>query len=202
LARQPVDRAEPLAKAADDRNTGLAKVRHLLAVHQPGAGVQQVMRLTAGRRCALEQFKIGPPDLRGLERLVVAIVAAEDDDVMVGARVEDAKSVRQVDEERTVAPAIERVSIAGDKADLLIDFGLYRGSNGGSCRSVDAAMSSISSASPPDEVTTPSLRPATCFVIWAAAIASVNSTRSDTSTALWERKSSDASLESPATPPV
>ena len=127
MTGQPVDRAEPLANSTNDRNTGLAKVRHLLAVHEPGAGVQQVMRFAAAGRRALEEFEIGPPDLRGLERLAVAIVATEHDDVMVGARVQHAKGVRQVDEEGTVAPAIERVSIAGDKSDLLIDFGLHRG---------------------------------------------------------------------------
>jgi hypothetical protein len=56
LPRQPVDRPEALAKAADDRNAGLAKMCHLPAVHQPRAGVQQVMRLAAARRGALEEF--------------------------------------------------------------------------------------------------------------------------------------------------
>ena len=90
MPRQAVDRSEPFAKATDDRNPGLAKVRHLLAVHQPGAGVQQVMRFAAARRRALEQFEVGPPDLGGLERLAVAVVAAKHNDVMVGALIEGA----------------------------------------------------------------------------------------------------------------
>src|SRR5271165_6609994 len=126
MTRQPVDRTEPLANAADNRDPGLAKVHDLLAVHEAGAGVQQVMRFAAARCRALEQFEISPPDLGGLERLAVAVVAAEDDDVMVWAPIEDAKSLRQVDEKGAVAPGVERVPVAADKADLLLDLGLHR----------------------------------------------------------------------------
>jgi hypothetical protein len=47
LPRQPVDRPEALAKAADHRDPSLAKMCDLLAVHQSGAGMHQVMRLAA-----------------------------------------------------------------------------------------------------------------------------------------------------------
>ncbi len=127
MARQPVDCFEPLAYTADDRDTGLSKVRDLLAVHQPGAGMQQVIGFATVRRLALEEFEVGPSELLGLERLAVAIVAAEHDDVVIGARVEDAKGVWQVDEEGAVAPGVERVPIAADKADPPLDLGLYRG---------------------------------------------------------------------------
>jgi hypothetical protein len=88
--------------------------------------VQQVVGLAAARRGALEQFEIGPAGLRGLERLIVAIVAAEDDDVVVGTGIKSPKSERQVDEESAIAPGVERVPVAADKADLPLGLGLCR----------------------------------------------------------------------------
>src|SRR6516162_6643440 len=127
VPRQAVDRSEPFAKATDDRNPGLAKVCHLFAAHEPRAGVQQVMRLAAGDCGALKQLEVAPPNLGHLKRLAVGIVAAEHDDVMVGARGEDTKGLRQVDEEGPVAPGVERVPVATDKADTALDLGLHRG---------------------------------------------------------------------------
>ena len=46
-AREPVDRGEALADAADDRDAGLAQMSDVRAVHDARPGVQQVMRLDA-----------------------------------------------------------------------------------------------------------------------------------------------------------
>jgi hypothetical protein len=100
---------------------------HLLPVHQSGAGVQQKVRFAARRRRAFEQIEIGPAKLGGLKGLAVAIVTAEHDNVMVGARVEDPKGVRQIGEKGAVAPGVERVPVAADKPDVGLDFGLQRG---------------------------------------------------------------------------
>jgi hypothetical protein len=63
-------------------------------------------------------------------------------------------------------------------------------------------MSRISSANPPDEVTTPIRRPAGRLAPCAVASSSVNSPRSETSIARWARSSSEIAPGSPGGPPV
>ena len=88
MARQPVDCRETFANAADHRNARRAKIRNLLPVHYARPGVQEVMRLAAILSRANEQFEVAPRELGHLEGLTIAIVAAEDDDVVVGAAVQ------------------------------------------------------------------------------------------------------------------
>src|SRR5258708_4858551 len=126
-ARQPVDCPETLANAADDGDARRAKIGNLLPAHDAGPSVKQVMRLAAACRRANEQFEIAPRKLGHLEGLVIAIVAAEDDDVMVRAAIEYAEGLRQVRDECAIAPGVERVAVPGDKADPAFDFRLCRG---------------------------------------------------------------------------
>src|SRR6266851_7370534 len=125
--RQPVDCPETLANAADDRNARGAEMGNLLPVHDARPGMKQVMRLAAARRRANEQFKVTPWELWYLEGLIIAIVAAEDDDVMVRAAIEYAEGVRQVRDESAIAPGIERVAVPRDKTDPAFDLRLCRG---------------------------------------------------------------------------
>jgi hypothetical protein len=46
---------------------------------------------------------------------------------MIGARVEQGESLRQVCREGAAAPGVERVAVAGDEADARLDLGLLRG---------------------------------------------------------------------------
>src|SRR6266481_1462996 len=100
---------------------------NLLLVHDAWLCVKQVMRLAAARRRADEQLEVAPRELRHLEGLIIAIVAAEDDDVMVRAPLEYAEGMRQVRDECAIAPGIERVAVPGDKTDPAFDLRLCRG---------------------------------------------------------------------------
>src|SRR5580692_927245 len=127
MAREPVDCRETLANAADHRNARRAKIRNLLLVHDARPGVQQVMGLAAILSRAHKQLEVAPGELRHLEGLTIAIVAAEDDYVVVGAAVEQTEGVRQVRNKGAVTPGVERVAVAADKADPALDFFLCRG---------------------------------------------------------------------------
>src|SRR6267378_2087385 len=126
-ARQLVDCPETLANSADDRNARGAKMGNLLPVHDARPCVKQVMRLAAARRRADEQLEVAPRELGHLEGLIIAIVAAEDDDVMVLAPLEYAEGVRQVRDEHAIAPGIQRVAVPRDKTDPAFDLRLSRG---------------------------------------------------------------------------
>jgi hypothetical protein len=84
----PSLRRQSLAQPADDRDALLAQLRHHPPVHHPGPGVQQIMGLAALRRGAGKQVDIGAHQFGRVECRIVAVVAAEDDDVVVGAGVE------------------------------------------------------------------------------------------------------------------
>src|SRR5882762_6398038 len=120
-ARQPVDCPETLANAADHGDARRAKMGNLPPVHDAGPGVNQVMRLAAARCRLNEQLEVAPRERGHLEGLIVAIVAAEDDDVMVRAALEYAEGVRQVRDESAIAPGIERVAVPRDKTDPAFD---------------------------------------------------------------------------------
>src|SRR5277367_3611064 len=94
IASQPVDCPETLANAANHWNVRRAKIRYLLPVHDAWPGVQEVMRLAAILSRANEQLEIAPGELGHLERLAIAIVAAEHDDVVIGAAVQQTEGVR------------------------------------------------------------------------------------------------------------
>ena len=61
-----------------------------------------------------------------IERLAVAIVAAEDDESCSGLAPNNAASARQIGGEGAAAPGVERVAVAGDKADQAVDLGPRR----------------------------------------------------------------------------
>ena len=93
----------------------------------PGRGVQEVMGFAAILSRANEQFEVAPGELGHLEGLTIAIVAAEHDDVAVGAAVQNTEGVRQVRDKGAVAPGVERVAVAGDEADPRDDVVARRG---------------------------------------------------------------------------
>src|SRR5260370_807259 len=110
IARQPVDCCETLANAANHRNVRRAKIHNLLPVHDARPGVQEVMGFAAILSRANEQFEVAPGDLGHLEGLIIAIVAAEHDDVVVGAAVQNTEGVRQVRDKGAVAPRVAVLS--------------------------------------------------------------------------------------------
>src|SRR5271169_2365214 len=127
IARQPVDCRETLANAADHWDVRRAKIRNLLPVHDARPGMQEVMRLAATLSRANEQLEVAPGKLGHPEGLTIAIVAAEDDDVVVGAAAQNIQRVRQVRDKGAVSPGVERVTVATDKADPAFDFFHCRG---------------------------------------------------------------------------
>ena len=118
-----VDRGEALAQTADDRDALGAQMRDLGSVHDARSRVQQVMGFGAARRGGSEEVEIGTGELRSIERLAVAIVAAKGDDVVLGTGVEQRQRSRQIGGEGAAAPGVERVAVAGDETDLLCDLG-------------------------------------------------------------------------------
>jgi hypothetical protein len=109
IARPPVDCCETCANAANHRNVRRAKIRNLLPVHDARPGVQEVMGFAAILSRANEQFEVARGELGHLEGLTIAIVAAEHDDAVVGAAVQNTEGVRPVRDKGAVAPGVERV---------------------------------------------------------------------------------------------
>jgi hypothetical protein len=111
---------------ANHRDALGAQVCGLLAVHEPGPGVQQVMRFAARRRGAHEQFEVGQGELGRIEGLRVAIVAAPDDDVVIRAAVQQREHLREIGGKGAVAPGVERIAVTADKADAAFDLSPQR----------------------------------------------------------------------------
>lgn len=97
------------------------------AIHDPRAGMQHKMGLSAAGGRSRECIVIGAGELGLIKRLVVAAVSAEGDDVVIGANVETCQRARQIGREGTAAPGVERVAVAGNEPDLLLDRGPSRG---------------------------------------------------------------------------
>src|SRR5271155_1220118 len=199
IARQPVDCRETLANAADNRNVCRAKIGNLLPVHDARPGVQEVMGFAAILSRANEQFEVAPGELGHLEGLTIAIVAAEHDDVVVGAAVQNTEGVQQVRDKGAIAPGVERVAVATVKADPEFDFFLCRGRQRREPKisrpgNVEDQLSQPTGRSNDAD---PAPRRAT-----RAPSTSVNSTRSGTSIARCARNSSETKSGSPASPPV
>src|SRR5262245_43684263 len=117
IARDAIDRAEALARAADLHGAGFPQRLGLPQVHHPRPRTHEVMRLVRALRSLHQHFYVFQHATGMAELAVVAGVRAVDDGRDALAVVHDRHRVRHVDGIVAVAPGVERVAVAGDAAD-------------------------------------------------------------------------------------
>ena len=120
--RQPLDRAEALARATDDRDTCVREDTDLAAVQDARPHRHEVMWFRALRGCFREKLGIVLLAAGAAERLVVDGVAAAEDD-RVGCRVlaQQPQRLRRRGAKIAASPGVERIAVAGDAADIALN---------------------------------------------------------------------------------